>query len=60
MTWRAGLTLEEKRRKLGKFIGLRGCDTPMAVKTEEEMWEDARRARQNEEEEIWRRKQGWY
>ncbi|KIH87827.1 hypothetical protein SPBR_05296 [Sporothrix brasiliensis 5110] len=25
---RIGLTLEDKRRKFGRFIGLRGCDTP--------------------------------
>ncbi|KAK4159163.1 hypothetical protein QBC43DRAFT_132594 [Cladorrhinum sp. PSN259] len=29
--WPFGLTLEEKRRKLGRFIGLRGCDTPGGV-----------------------------
>jgi hypothetical protein len=28
MGWRRGLTLGEKRRKFGKFIGLRGCETP--------------------------------
>lgn len=26
--WPRGLSLEDKRRKLGKFIGLRGCDSP--------------------------------
>ncbi|EFX00805.1 hypothetical protein CMQ_1886 [Grosmannia clavigera kw1407] len=26
--WPRGLSIEEKRRKLGKFIGLRGCETP--------------------------------
>jgi hypothetical protein len=60
--WRESLTLEEKRRKLGKFIGLRGCETPVTVKnkTEEEIWEEARRARLGEEEEIWRKKMAWY
>ncbi|KAK4227206.1 hypothetical protein QBC38DRAFT_478228 [Podospora fimiseda] len=42
--WPSGLTLEEKRRKLGKFIGLRGCDTPVVVdghrqnQMSEEVW----------------------
>ncbi|CAK7562246.1 MAG: hypothetical protein SEPTF4163_000081 [Sporothrix epigloea] len=26
---RRGLTLEDKRRKFGRFIGLRGCETPL-------------------------------
>lgn len=29
--WPAGLSLEEKRRRLGRFIGLRGCETPTAA-----------------------------
>ena len=33
MGWREGMGLEEKRRRWGKFIGLRGCETP---KTERE------------------------
>lgn len=54
MRWRAGLTTNEKRRKFGRFIGLRGCETPKiqssaTVKTEEELeaelWEEARRER---------------
>lgn len=67
ITWRADLSLEEKRRKIGKFIGLRGCDTPVAgsldwgrAKTEEEIMDDARRARLAAEEEEIRRKMGWY
>lgn len=59
MNWRNGLTLEEKRKKLGKFIGLRGCDTPLVVKTEEQIWEEARAARVREEEEA-KRKPAWY
>ena len=50
--------MEEKRRRWGKFIGLRGCETP---KTERESrdWEDfmmmqVRKGR--EEEEMMRRK----
>ncbi len=62
MNWKQGLSIAEKRRKFGKFCGLRGCDSP--VKTEEEMqkeiWEAARRARESEEEEMWRRKRQWF
>lgn len=72
ISWHAGLALEEKRRKIGKFIGLRGCETPVMsideqgrfvwgrVKTEEEIMEDARRARLRSEEEEVRRKMGCY
>ena len=63
VSWPAGLSLEEKRRKIGKFIGLRGCETPVERRrrpeTEEEIMEDARRARLAEEEEV-RRKMRWY
>jgi len=58
--WGSGLTLEEKRRKMGRFIGLRGCETPIQVRTEEEILEEARRARLlGEEEELWKRKVFW-
>jgi hypothetical protein len=68
ISWSAGLSLEDKRRKQGKFIGLRGCDTPVwAVvqprvaerlgRSEEEIREDARRRRGDEEV---GRKMGWY
>ncbi|KAK2069366.1 hypothetical protein P8C59_003952 [Phyllachora maydis] len=94
ITWRAGLSLEEKRRKIGKFIGLRGCDTPGAMaaaaaaagrwrhdgaretahgrveadvadilrQSESEAVQRARReaVRELREEEMWRRKMGWY
>ena len=60
ITWGADLPLEEKRRKIGKFIGLRVSDSPVYVRTEEEILEEARRARQAEEEEMWRRKLQWY
>lgn len=36
--WHSNLTLEEKRRKIGKFIGLRGCESPILLKTEEDIW----------------------
>ncbi|KAM7189989.1 hypothetical protein V8F20_009923 [Naviculisporaceae sp. PSN 640] len=72
ITWHPDLSLEEKRRKIGKFIGLRGCETPVVAvdesghrlwgraKTEEEIMEDARRARLAAEEDEIRRKMGWY
>ncbi|RSL38038.1 hypothetical protein CEP53_015237, partial [Fusarium sp. AF-6] len=55
ITWSSELPLEEKRRKMGKFIGLRGCDSPILLKSEEEILDEARRARLTEEE-MWRRK----
>ncbi|KAK4158129.1 origin recognition complex subunit 3 N-terminus-domain-containing protein [Chaetomidium leptoderma] len=75
VSWPAGLGLEEKRRKLGRFIGLRGCDSPslgvvvlengvgeMLGRTEEEIVEGARRerVRRGEEVEEVRRKMGWF
>ncbi|KAK4131871.1 hypothetical protein BT67DRAFT_444287 [Trichocladium antarcticum] len=66
--WRPGMGLEEKRRKLGRFIGLRGCETPAwevvpaevagrLGRSEEEIAREARRRRG--EEEV-RRKMGWF
>jgi hypothetical protein len=54
--WGKELSLEEKRRKMGRFIGLRGCESP--VRTEEEIMQSVReRAMRTEEEELlWRRK----
>lgn len=49
--WRSDLTLTDKRRKFGRFIGLRGCDTPIRIKTEEEIMEEARMARLRDERE---------
>jgi hypothetical protein len=60
MNWKQGLTVNEKKRKWGRFMGLRGCESPVVVKTEEEIWEEARGARLVEEEEMWRRKREWY
>ena len=60
MGWRQDLTLEEKRRKMGKFIGLRGCETPITIKTEEEIIAECRRARESQEEEMFKRKTRWY
>ncbi|RYP06985.1 hypothetical protein DL764_002808 [Monosporascus ibericus] len=59
-SWAADMPLEEKRRKIGKFIGLRGCDTPVRIRSEDEILEEARRARIAEDEEMWRRKLPWY
>lgn len=42
---------------MGKFIGLRGCETPVWYKTEEEIAEEARQARIAAEEEMWRGKE---
>lgn len=86
ITWAEGLSVEEKRRKMGKFIGLRGvsfssslflflvvlrrmwnvltgsqCETPMLMKTREQIEAEARRHRVKEaEEEMFRRKTQWY
>ena len=53
--WSNELSLEEKRRKIGRFIGLRGCDSP--VKNDEEIMRGVRaRARLEEEEMMFKRK----
>ncbi|KAK8049583.1 hypothetical protein PG994_011313 [Apiospora phragmitis] len=57
--WSPSMPLEEKRRKIGKFIGLRGCETPVNSKSEEQLMEEARQARWRDEEEMWRRKMPW-
>lgn len=61
VSWDPSLGLEEKRRRIGKFIGLRGCETPVGLRSEEEIMDEARRAREaaEEEEEVWRRKLPW-
>jgi hypothetical protein len=62
MNWGESLPLEEKRRKFGKFVGLRGCESPVRVEllSEKEIWERARREREREEErEMWKRKIGF-
>ena len=58
--WRNDATLAEKRRRIGRFIGLRGCESPLVVRTEEEIEREARRARAREEDEVLRRKLRWY
>jgi hypothetical protein len=56
VTWGGGLALEEKRRKIGRFIGLRGCESP--VKSEEEIIQESRErwAREDKEDLLWRTK----
>lgn len=58
VTWRSDMPLEEKRRKMGKFIGLRGCDSPVVLKTEGQIAAEARKASREREEEMWARKMG--
>jgi hypothetical protein len=62
MNWKHGLSVDEKRRKFGKFIGLRGCDSP--VRTEEELQDELRREARRiwmaEEDEMMRRKRESY
>lgn len=60
VAWSSSLPLEEKRRRIGKFMGLRGCETPVKLQSEEELLEEARAARSREEDEVWRRKLSWY
>ncbi|KAI0200080.1 hypothetical protein F4808DRAFT_461221 [Astrocystis sublimbata] len=63
INWDSNLPLEEKRRKIGRFIGLKGCETPTLLfppRTEDEIMADARRARISDEEELWRRKLQYY
>jgi len=61
INWRADASLEEKRRRIGRFIGLRGCESPARVQTEEEIMREARDARHRaEEQEMFVRKARWY
>lgn len=56
VNWNSSLSIEDKRRKIGRFIGLRGCESPIWLKTEEEIAEEARMANMADEEDMWRRK----
>ncbi|TVY49307.1 hypothetical protein LOCC1_G000706 [Lachnellula occidentalis] len=58
--WRNDATLDEKRRRIGRFIGLRGCESPLVVRSEEDIEREARRARAREEDEVMKRKLRWY
>lgn len=47
--------------KLGRFIGLRGCESPVKVLTEEEILEEVRTDRERQaEQEGFREKEKWY
>ncbi|KAH9902264.1 hypothetical protein F4778DRAFT_117086 [Xylariomycetidae sp. FL2044] len=59
ITWSSDLPLHVKRRKIGRFIGLRGCESPVVLRTEEDLLEEARLARLAAEEDL-RRKATWY
>ncbi|KAH8648921.1 hypothetical protein BGZ60DRAFT_474173 [Tricladium varicosporioides] len=56
-SWDKNAGVEEKRRRIGRFIGLRGCESPVS---ERMIQDEARRARWREEEEelMFRRKFG--
>ncbi len=59
--WRVEASLEEKRRKIGRFIGLRGCESPVRVQSEEEIAEEVRAERERvAEEEAFRGKRKWF
>jgi len=69
--WDCGASLEEKRRRLGRFIGLRGCESPVwvggngheeRVHSIESIEREVRREREvrAEEEEFMRRKARWH
>jgi hypothetical protein len=56
VVWPAGMSLEQKRRKFGRFIGLRGCESPAFQAAGEDP--QAAFRRQDDEEVI--RKTQWY
>jgi hypothetical protein len=58
VVWGRNLTLEEKRKKIGRFIGLSGCESPL--RTEAQILGEVRRKSGQEEEETWNRKLKWY
>jgi hypothetical protein len=52
VTWRNDATLEEKRRRIGRFIGLKGCESPNSIRlSEEDVREEVRKERERREEE---------
>lgn len=59
--WRTDATLEEKRRRIGRFIGLRGCESPGRMQSEEDIMREAQdAARRDDDQEMLRRKTRWY
>jgi hypothetical protein len=53
--WGEELSIEAKRRKIGRFIGLRGCESPVVARLlnagDGEDWERAEEERRRREEE---------
>lgn len=75
MVWDVTAPVEVKRRRLGRFIGLRGCESPLAgdgssggemsaeesAESEREVEREIERRRAaNEESELFKRKNMWY
>jgi hypothetical protein len=61
VTWKSDASLEEKRRRIGRFIGLKGCESPVGVLSEAEIREETRRNRaRDEEEDMFLRKRRGY
>lgn len=71
VVWDVGASVEVKRRRLGRFIGLRGCESPGEGVAEEDRMSAEEREREvereierrraaNEENEMWKRKGMWY
>jgi len=62
VAWDPAAPLAAKRRRIGRFIGLRGCESPAAVRGEDDILDEARAARLAEDsgDEALRRKLWWY
>ncbi|KAG4433549.1 hypothetical protein IFR05_010974 [Cadophora sp. M221] len=61
VVWRTDALLEEKRRRIGRFIGLRGCESPVRLLTEEEIQRRVQEERERAiEEERMSEKTRWY
>ncbi|KAI9640813.1 hypothetical protein NHQ30_010653 [Ciborinia camelliae] len=59
--WDVNADLEVKRRRLGRFIGLRGCESPVVVESVEEIERRVRKERaRRAEEEMWKKKSWGY
>jgi hypothetical protein len=58
--WDVNASLEDKRRRIGRFIGLRGCESP--IRTVEDFEREVREERQRaEERETFEGRKGrWY
>ncbi|CAD6448189.1 4426f4e0-653f-4f24-a2b9-b524b47cdbd7 [Sclerotinia trifoliorum] len=57
--WDVNAGLEVKRMRLGRFIGLKGCESPVETVEEIESRVRSERAKRAEEE-TWRNKNKWY